>query len=70
MTYDFWLTASTQIGEGEKTRLVRVPPNNKIPARIISFSRSLETPWKREIVLPCESFVFEFDLFTSKLNLF
>ncbi|XP_031619714.1 Down syndrome cell adhesion molecule-like protein Dscam2 isoform X2 [Contarinia nasturtii] len=53
VTYDFWLTASTKIGEGEKTRMVKVPPNNKIPARIISFSRSIESPWKENLVLPC-----------------
>lgn len=53
VTYDFWLTASTKIGEGEKTRMVKVPPNNKVPARIISFSRSIESPFKENLVLPC-----------------
>lgn len=53
VTYDFWLTASTKIGEGEKTRVVKVPPNNKVPARIISFSRSIVSPWKESLVLPC-----------------
>lgn len=38
-TYEFWLTASTKMGEGEKTKVIKVPPNNKVPARIISFSR-------------------------------
>lgn len=38
-TYEFWLTASTKAGEGEKTKVVKAPPNNKVPARIISFSR-------------------------------
>lgn len=28
-TYQFWLTASSNIGEGEKTLIVTVPPNNK-----------------------------------------
>ncbi|XP_055315262.1 cell adhesion molecule Dscam2 isoform X3 [Sitodiplosis mosellana] len=53
VTYDFWVTASTKIGEGEKTRMVKVPPNNKVPARIISFSRSIESPWKENLLLSC-----------------
>lgn len=48
------MTASTKIGEGEKTKIVKVPPNNKVPARIISFSRSIESPWKENLVLPCQ----------------
>lgn len=52
-TYEFWLTASTKIGEGEKTKVVKVPPNNKVPARIISFSQSIISPWKEHLVLPC-----------------
>lgn len=52
-TYDFWLTASTKIGEGEKTKVVKVPPNNKVPARIISFSRQIISPWKENLILPC-----------------
>lgn len=52
-TYQFWITASTKSGEGEKTKVVTVPPNNKVPARIISFSRGIVTPWKQNLVLPC-----------------
>ncbi len=52
-TYQFWLTASTKIGEGEKTKSIQVPPNNKVPARIVSFSRNIITPWKENLVLPC-----------------
>lgn len=52
-TYQFWMTASTQIGEGEKTKIVTVPPNNKVPARIVSFGRIINTPWKEDIILEC-----------------
>lgn len=48
------MTASTNVGEGEKTRAITVPPNNKVPARIISFSRSIESPWKENLILPCQ----------------
>uniref|UniRef100_A0A1B0GF88 Down syndrome cell adhesion molecule-like protein Dscam2 n=1 Tax=Glossina morsitans morsitans TaxID=37546 RepID=A0A1B0GF88_GLOMM len=52
-TYQFWLTASTKVGEGEKTQVVTVPPNNKVPARIVSFSQRIITPWKENLELPC-----------------
>ncbi|KAG8222804.1 hypothetical protein J437_LFUL005010, partial [Ladona fulva] len=52
-TYQFWVTASTRIGEGESTRVVTVSPSSKVPARIVSFSRSLVTPWKQDLTLPC-----------------
>lgn len=52
-TYQFWVTASTKIGEGEKSRVVAVPPNNKVPARIISFSKTIVSPWKKNLLLPC-----------------
>lgn len=52
-TYQFWITASTKIGEGEKTKVVTVLPNNKVPARIISFSRTIIAPWKQDLNLPC-----------------
>ncbi|XP_071455064.1 cell adhesion molecule Dscam1, partial [Hetaerina americana] len=52
-TYQFWVTASTRIGEGESTRVVTVSPSSKVPARIVSFSRSLVTPWKQDLSLPC-----------------
>lgn len=52
-TYQFWVTASTKVGEGDKSKLVAVPPNNKVPARIISFSKVITSPWKENLVLPC-----------------
>lgn len=30
-----------------------MPPNNKVPARIISFSRQIISPWKENLILPC-----------------
>lgn len=53
-TYQFWITASTKIGEGEKSKQVNVPPNNKVPARIVSFSREVITPWKQDLVFNCK----------------
>lgn len=53
-SYQFWLTASSKIGEGEKTAVVTVVPNNKVPARIVSFGRQIMTAWKEDLVLPCK----------------
>ena len=53
-SYQFWLTASSKVGEGEKTTVVTVPPNNKVPARIVSFGRQINTPWKEDLALPCK----------------
>ncbi|GFG29264.1 hypothetical protein Cfor_07941 [Coptotermes formosanus] len=52
-TYQFWVTASTRVGEGESTRVVTIAPSNKVPAKIISFSREIVIPWKKDIMLPC-----------------
>ena len=53
-TYQFWITASTKTGEGEKSEIVVVQPNNKVPARIVSFGRLIITPWKEDLALPCK----------------
>lgn len=53
-TYQFWVTASTRIGEGEKTNVVTVHPNNKVPARIVSFGRLIISPWKEDLALHCK----------------
>ncbi|XP_052126133.1 cell adhesion molecule Dscam2 isoform X2 [Frankliniella occidentalis] len=52
-TYRFWVTASTRVGEGEPSKIASVRPNGKVPARIASFSRTLVTPWKRNVSLAC-----------------
>nr|XP_049701279.1 Down syndrome cell adhesion molecule-like protein Dscam2 isoform X20 [Helicoverpa armigera] len=52
-THQFWVSASTRLGEGETTRVVTVLPSESVPARITSFSRSIVTPWKENISLPC-----------------
>ncbi|XP_014256768.1 Down syndrome cell adhesion molecule-like protein Dscam2 [Cimex lectularius] len=54
ITYQFWVTASTKVGEGSSTRVVTITPTSKIPARIVSFSRNYHTPWKHNITLECK----------------
>ncbi|CAH1394252.1 unnamed protein product [Nezara viridula] len=36
--YDFWVTASTEVGEGSKSMKVTQTPESRAPARIASFS--------------------------------
>uniref|UniRef100_T1J9F3 Down syndrome cell adhesion molecule-like protein Dscam2 n=1 Tax=Strigamia maritima TaxID=126957 RepID=T1J9F3_STRMM len=53
--YDFWVTASTVIGEGESTRVVTQSPKSKVMARIATFSERIVSKWKQDIFLPCRA---------------
>uniref|UniRef100_A0A6P7FJH3 Down syndrome cell adhesion molecule-like protein Dscam2 isoform X4 n=1 Tax=Diabrotica virgifera virgifera TaxID=50390 RepID=A0A6P7FJH3_DIAVI len=52
-TLQFWVTASTRIGDGESTRVVTVTPSKTVPARIASFGREVISAWKQDIYLHC-----------------
>ncbi|CAH1168788.1 unnamed protein product [Phyllotreta striolata] len=52
-TLQFWITASTRIGDGESTRVVTVMPSKTVPARIASFGREVISAWKQNIYLHC-----------------
>uniref|UniRef100_T1IIC3 Down syndrome cell adhesion molecule n=1 Tax=Strigamia maritima TaxID=126957 RepID=T1IIC3_STRMM len=41
--YEFWVTASTVIGEGESTRVIIESPKSRVPAKIASFSDIIAT---------------------------
>ncbi|XP_049765530.1 Down syndrome cell adhesion molecule-like protein Dscam2 [Schistocerca cancellata] len=51
--YEFWVTASTIVGEGESGRPVIQTPNSKAPACIASFSQVLKVPLKSSTSLSC-----------------
>ncbi|XP_072165764.1 cell adhesion molecule DSCAM-like [Diadema setosum] len=51
--YDFWVEASTMVGQGEPSRIATEIPMSRVPARIMSFSTTFTTPWKREVTLDC-----------------
>lgn len=53
-TYQFWVTASTRIGEGEATKTVTISSSNTVPAKIASFGREIITAWKQDVNLPCK----------------
>ncbi|XP_030081813.1 Down syndrome cell adhesion molecule-like protein Dscam2 isoform X1 [Drosophila hydei] len=53
MEYQFWVTASTRVGEGKSSRVVSQITTNRVPARIISFGGSVVRPWRSTVTLPC-----------------
>ncbi|XP_066249435.1 cell adhesion molecule Dscam1 isoform X2 [Euwallacea similis] len=53
-TLQFWVTASTRIGEGESTRVITVTPSKNVPAKIASFGREVVSAWKQNIYLHCK----------------
>ncbi|XP_039148970.1 Down syndrome cell adhesion molecule-like protein Dscam2 isoform X2 [Drosophila simulans] len=53
MEYQFWVTASTRVGEGKSSRVSSQITTNRIPARIISFGGPVVRPWRSTVTLPC-----------------
>ncbi|XP_044595846.1 Down syndrome cell adhesion molecule-like protein Dscam2 isoform X14 [Cotesia glomerata] len=51
--YDFWVTASTNIGEGEASKIVSLTPNDRVPAKIASFDDKFTATYKEDVKLPC-----------------
>ncbi|CAH1132457.1 unnamed protein product [Ceutorhynchus assimilis] len=55
MEYQFWVTASTRIGEGQSSKVVNQVVTSRISARIISFGGNVVRPWRTSVALNCES---------------
>ncbi|KAL3284947.1 hypothetical protein HHI36_019078 [Cryptolaemus montrouzieri] len=53
--YQFWITASTRIGEGPNSKVVTQIVTSRVPARIVSFGGLMVRPWRSSVTLPCES---------------
>ncbi|KAH8302477.1 hypothetical protein KR044_007321 [Drosophila immigrans] len=53
MEYQFWVTASTRVGEGKSSRVASQITTNRVPARIISFGGPVVRPWRSTVTLPC-----------------
>ncbi|KAJ0175513.1 hypothetical protein K1T71_008672 [Dendrolimus kikuchii] len=51
--YDFWVTASTIIGEGQSSATASCSPSDKVPAKIASFDESFTATYKEDVKLPC-----------------
>ncbi|XP_045464515.1 Down syndrome cell adhesion molecule-like protein Dscam2 isoform X8 [Harmonia axyridis] len=53
--YQFWVTASTRIGEGPNSKTVSQVITSRVPARIVSFGGLVVKPWRSSVTIPCES---------------
>ncbi|CAH2265758.1 jg7946 [Pararge aegeria aegeria] len=51
--YDFWVTASTIIGEGQPSATASCSASDKVPAKIASFDESFTATYKEDVKLPC-----------------
>ncbi|CAH0562134.1 unnamed protein product [Brassicogethes aeneus] len=51
--YEFWISATTGIGEGEPTAIIAQATNSRAPSRIASFSQTLHKPDKSKLIMPC-----------------
>ncbi|KAK2577361.1 hypothetical protein KPH14_003477 [Odynerus spinipes] len=51
--YEFWVTASTNIGEGEASKIVTLGPSVRVPAKIASFDDEFNATYKEDVKLPC-----------------
>ncbi|SPP85596.1 blast:Down syndrome cell adhesion molecule-like protein Dscam2 [Drosophila guanche] len=51
--YEAWVTASTRVGQGPSTPVIKLIPNTLVPAAIISFSQTLSVSWRADIKLTC-----------------
>ncbi|XP_076288258.1 Down syndrome cell adhesion molecule 2 isoform X4 [Lasioglossum baleicum] len=53
--YQFWVTASTRVGEGQSSRVAAQVPTNRVPARITSFGGHVVRPWRGSATLACNA---------------
>lgn len=51
--YEFWVTASTFMGEGQSSKTITAMTNEKVPARIASFDDTFIVNFKSDAKLPC-----------------
>ncbi|XP_061517379.1 cell adhesion molecule Dscam2 isoform X50 [Anopheles gambiae] len=51
--YEFWVTASTTIGEGQSSKTLSAMPSDKVPAKIASFDDKFTATFKEDAKLPC-----------------
>ncbi|KAG8223601.1 hypothetical protein J437_LFUL004125, partial [Ladona fulva] len=51
--YEFWVTASTNIGEGQPSKSVTLSPSSRVPAKIASFDDTFTATYKEDVKLPC-----------------
>ncbi|XP_033224907.1 Down syndrome cell adhesion molecule-like protein Dscam2 [Belonocnema kinseyi] len=53
--YQFWVTGSTRVGEGQSSKVAAQVPTNRVPARITSFGGHVIKPWRGSATLYCNA---------------
>ncbi|XP_032686646.1 Down syndrome cell adhesion molecule-like protein Dscam2 isoform X6 [Odontomachus brunneus] len=53
--YQFWVTGSTRVGEGQSSKVAAQVPTNRVPARITSFGGHVVRPWRGSVTLACNA---------------
>lgn len=51
--YQFWVTASTRVGEGKSSRVVSAITTNRVLPKIISFGGQIIRTWRSSVTLSC-----------------
>lgn len=51
--YQFWVTASTRVGEGKSSRVASAITANRVLAKIISFGGPIVRTWRSTVTLSC-----------------
>ncbi|XP_070134580.1 cell adhesion molecule Dscam1 isoform X30 [Drosophila bipectinata] len=51
--YEFWVTASTTIGEGQQSKSIVAMPSDQVPAKIASFDDTFNATFKEDAKMPC-----------------
>lgn len=51
--YQFWVTASTRVGEGKSSQVVSSITSNRVVAKIISFGGPIIRTWRSSVTLSC-----------------
>ncbi|OAD61171.1 Down syndrome cell adhesion molecule-like protein Dscam2 [Eufriesea mexicana] len=52
-SYEAWVTASTKMGQGPSTPVIKLQLSNTVPAAIISFGVPLVVPWRVDVNMAC-----------------
>ncbi|XP_076177347.1 cell adhesion molecule Dscam2 isoform X9 [Ptiloglossa arizonensis] len=52
-SYEAWVTASTKVGQGPSTPVIKLQLSNIVPAAIISFGVPLVVPWRVDVNMAC-----------------
>ncbi|XP_011342293.1 Down syndrome cell adhesion molecule-like protein Dscam2 isoform X3 [Ooceraea biroi] len=52
-SYEAWVTASTKVGQGSSTPVIKLEPSTTVPAAIISFGVAIVVPWRVDVNMAC-----------------